>query len=250
MMVKTSDKLLTEKFEGPRYAIVAWARGHEVLYYREFGSYQGEWFMLSFCKGEYYLWKGSFGSCSGCDDFEADISYSDRDTLTLANTNVKGFVEKYLPFIEIPSGTLVKLVVKGAEAVSHIMPANINDDYGEFKMSDVLKDVCLLVKLKENMHVSVKDIIEVPDQEVKQAALKLYGYEKFCKDADAKVLDEDKKKGNKLLGVEEVKLLSLKDTSTSRIYLLRVPPEINSIAEGLAWTFAMPIDEYDPLIET
>lgn len=244
MTVKTSAKSLTETFSGSSYDIVAWARGHDVLYYRQFGSYQGEWFMLSFCKDEYYLWKGNFGSCSGCDDLQASL-----ETTNLTRAGATEFASRYVPFIEIPSHTFTKLVVKGVEAVNHIMPANINDDYSGFKMDGVLKDVCLLVKLKEKIPVSVKDIMEVVDQEVKQNALKAYGYEKFCKDAKAKTLDKDKK-GNSLLGIEDIKLVSLKDSSTDRMYLLRVPPTVNTLKAGVAWTFNMAPEDYEPVVET
>ena len=78
--------------------------------------------------------------------------------------------------------------------------------------------------------------------------MKSYGYEKFVKDSGAKILD--KHKDCALIGIEDIKLLSLKDSSTDRKYLLRVPPEINTYKEGVAWTFGLNADDYKPVIET
>lgn len=51
------------------------AAGAKVLDYEAFGSYQGDWFALVDHKGEVGFVHGAYGSCSGCDAFEADISY-------------------------------------------------------------------------------------------------------------------------------------------------------------------------------
>ena len=37
---------------------------------------------------------------------------------------------------------------------------------------------------------------------------------------------------------------------TSKKYMLRVPPEIQSAREAIAWTFSLKPEEYTPLLET
>lgn len=240
-----SAKLPTEKFDGPRYTLVAWCRGHEVLFYREFGSYQGEWAMISYCNEEYYVWKGSYGSCSGCDLYEAEMSGDE----IFADEKTRKFAEDYAPFLEVPARTMRALAAQGWEAVGRILPANIRaESLDGYDWDSLAKDVTLSAKLKEALPLSLADVLEASDQELKQRALKLYGYERFCADADAKVLDDAGE--NRLLAIGDIKLLSLKDSSTPRHYLLRVPDTIKSVHEGVAWTFDVPSNLYAPLIET
>jgi len=51
------------------------ATGAKVWAFQEFGSYQGEWLALVEYKNIFGWIKGSYGSCSGCDAFEAEFGY-------------------------------------------------------------------------------------------------------------------------------------------------------------------------------
>jgi hypothetical protein len=53
------------------------AAGATVVAFQEFGSYQGTW-MARLADGRFVT--GSYGSCSGCDAFEAEFGYSERET--------------------------------------------------------------------------------------------------------------------------------------------------------------------------
>lgn len=53
------------------------AAGAKVLESKYFGSYQGDWLALVDYKGQRGFVHGSYGSCSGCDAFEAEFGYSD-----------------------------------------------------------------------------------------------------------------------------------------------------------------------------
>ena len=57
------------------YESALWATGVKVLAFAEFGSYQGNWWAhVEFPNGERYFIEGSYGSCSGCDSFQAEFS--------------------------------------------------------------------------------------------------------------------------------------------------------------------------------
>ena len=49
------------------------AAGANVLAYEEFGSYQGDWLAKVSYQGETFWLRDYYGSCTGCDAFEADI---------------------------------------------------------------------------------------------------------------------------------------------------------------------------------
>src|SRR5574340_1404036 len=51
------------------------AAGAEVVAFEQFGSYQGAWRAKVRYKGETGWVQGSYGSCSGCDAFEAEFGW-------------------------------------------------------------------------------------------------------------------------------------------------------------------------------
>jgi hypothetical protein len=55
------------------------AAGAEIIVFREFGSYQGDWWAMVRYNGERGWVNGSYGSCSGCDAFEAEFGYVDQE---------------------------------------------------------------------------------------------------------------------------------------------------------------------------
>lgn len=57
----------------PSYSGALEAAGAKVLAYSEFGSYQGDWFALVEYQGQTGWVLGSYGSCSGCDAFQAEF---------------------------------------------------------------------------------------------------------------------------------------------------------------------------------
>lgn len=56
------------------------AAGAKVLQFESFGSYQGEWWAKVEYQGKTGWINGSYGSCSGCDSFEAEFGYSDMES--------------------------------------------------------------------------------------------------------------------------------------------------------------------------
>ncbi len=53
------------------------AAGCKILAFEEFGSYQGTWLAFVEYKGQKGIVEGSYGSCSGCDAFEAEFGLSE-----------------------------------------------------------------------------------------------------------------------------------------------------------------------------
>lgn len=48
--------------------------GAKILEYKEFGSYQGDWYAILIYNEKTLLIGGGYGSCSGCDSFQSDFS--------------------------------------------------------------------------------------------------------------------------------------------------------------------------------
>lgn len=54
------------------------AAGAEVLVFEQFGSYQGDWLARVLYEGQELYINGSYGSCSGCDAFEAEFGFDEQ----------------------------------------------------------------------------------------------------------------------------------------------------------------------------
>jgi hypothetical protein len=53
------------------------AAGAEVLAYKEFGSYQGDWWAKVKFNDQVVWIHGSYGSCSGCDAFQGEFGWDE-----------------------------------------------------------------------------------------------------------------------------------------------------------------------------
>lgn len=102
------------------------------------------------------------------------------------------------------------------------------------------------------------DILAERNAEVRRVMIERVGFEKFAREVKAQVLDSDTDRGGerKLLRIplendEPIVLVSLICPSTSRQYLVRVPPDTKTCHQAVAWTAGF--DEpaaYAPLQET
>ena len=126
---------MEEYYKGNGYEIIAWANDQEIVLFESFGSYQGEWIMISKDAENYYVYKDWFGSCSGCDDYERRFGYSNKIT----KKEAKEFADIYRPFVVIPIELFEQLAKE--KQIRRVFPANINDKYSEIKMEDVIKNI-------------------------------------------------------------------------------------------------------------
>jgi hypothetical protein len=55
------------------------AAGATIHQFKDFGSYQGEWFALVTYNGDTGWIQGSFGSCSHCDAFEGEFGWDEHE---------------------------------------------------------------------------------------------------------------------------------------------------------------------------
>lgn len=102
------------------------------------------------------------------------------------------------------------------------------------------------------------EVVEEPNAEVRRVLLERMGLERFFAEANATVLDRDRDAGGlrrlvrvHLPGDEDLVCLAVACPSTSRQYLLRVPPSMTSCHQAAAWMagFDDPAD-YRPIQET
>ena len=81
-----------------------------------------------------------------------------------------------------------------------------------------------------------------------------YGYEKLVAELKGIIIHTDGE--YQLIKIdwhkreEPIKLVKVKDPSTDKIYLLRVPLEMKTCKEAISWTFGLSAKDYNPIKET
>lgn len=108
------------------------------------------------------------------------------------------------------------------------------------------------------------EILNIPNAEVRRCMVELIGYENFIKRAKPTVLDRDEKTGAVLYKVDMpdddrneplvvikvidgTSLTDSKGKTYRKEYFLRVPPQMKTCSEAVAWTFNMDQKEYQKI---
>jgi hypothetical protein len=106
--------------------------------------------------------------------------------------------------------------------------------------------------------LTAQQALAEPNAEVRRVMVERIGLERFFREAAPEILDSDNDAGGarrllriNVVGDEAYVALEVHDTSTRRMYLLRVPPNMDSCRQAAAWVagFDNP-DDYAPLVET
>lgn len=106
--------------------------------------------------------------------------------------------------------------------------------------------------------IAIDDILTEPNAERRRVLLERYGFERFMNAANTVVLDHDKDKGGdrrllmcQMNGEESLVCLQVKCPSTAAVYILRVPPEMQTCRQAAAWIAGFDeVEDYAPLVET
>ena len=99
-----------------------------------------------------------------------------------------------------------------------------------------------------------QEITKISNATLRREALNFYGVEKFFKNMKTQKIHQDGK--NELLtlrwhgGETPITMVKVIDSTTKDVYLLRVPPDMKTVRQAIAWTFHMKEKEYHPVKET
>ena len=102
--------------------------------------------------------------------------------------------------------------------------------------------------------LTARDIITIQNATIRQFFLEEFGYERFLQQMPHIIIERDGEQEliciNWHAGEEPIYLVKVKCPSVGVFYTLRVPPEMNTVKEAIAWTFGLNKIEYKPEIET
>lgn len=100
--------------------------------------------------------------------------------------------------------------------------------------------------------LDAKEVFHIRNQEIRRYIMKRIGYETIKEDVEATVIHQDGTSELLEISFGDIKerYVKVKDSSTEREYLLYVPNNIKRCREGIAWTFGLQENEYNPIIES
>lgn len=136
--------------------------------------------------------------------------------------------------------------------------------YRNWDPAGKLTDKCIYVRgvrISGELHnhilngtLTAKKILGITNTAVRRICLEELGYARFLSQVPHEILD--KADENELVKIdwhkreEPIFLVKVKCPSTGAFYALRVPPEVKTVKEAVAWTFGVNKDEYRPVAET
>jgi hypothetical protein len=131
-------------------------------------------------------------------------------------------------------------------------------EYGNYVDKDWNKQLFdnverIYLALKSPNKLTASQVLEEKNAEVRRVLIEKIGFERFVDLAKPEIIDKStigELLKIKLQGDEDIVLLSVKDASTDRNYLLRVPPNMKTALQAKAWTFGFKENEFNPIVET
>lgn len=146
------------------YAIDGWAWS-----YKAYGSYQGDYIAIIEKRNKILIYKGYYGSCSGCDWFESnmyDYDHEDDKTKTISDKEIKEYVADLDIFLEIPKSDLPD----SYEDFVSLLPANTRNEYEHREKQEYFSDDDVSLKniyeqMKERVEINNLDYLEFKSRE-------------------------------------------------------------------------------------
>ncbi|MBF0618705.1 MAG: hypothetical protein HQL19_00900 [Candidatus Omnitrophica bacterium] len=132
------------------------------------------------------------------------------------------------------------------------------DDQGKFKCQSLfLADQLASKDLNDSIErtpINAGHVMAAQNAEIRRIFLQELGYERFLAQAPYEVIHKDGPQalvriGSSLPDEEPIALVKVCCPSTGAFYVLRVPPEMQTVREAVAWTFGLSESEYQPTQE-
>lgn len=106
--------------------------------------------------------------------------------------------------------------------------------------------------------ITIQQINKEINTEVRRVMLEKYGFAKYLKNSNARLMDEDEfgklwrvpVPNDEDLVMVEVLNSTPEPDGTIKTYFLRVPPDTSTCHGGIAWTFGLERQMYDPTFQS
>lgn len=106
--------------------------------------------------------------------------------------------------------------------------------------------------------ITVFGIDMEPNAELRRVMIEIFGRERYLFQSGAVLVDSDESgvlyrkelSNDEPLVIVQVTNSTAEPDGTFKKYFLRVPPEMETVKEAVAWTFSMNSNEYEPVVQT
>lgn len=112
--------------------------------------------------------------------------------------------------------------------------------------------------------LTVRQIEQETNQEIRRIMIERFGQERFIKESGAAIIHQDRDPQNgdlrrlyrkEVNGDEPIVMVAVKNSTPEpdgsiKDYFIRVPPDMETTQQALAWTFGMKASEYIPQVQT
>ena len=134
---------MTKIPEHESYEIYAYMDGSKPLVFEKYGYYTGDWALAYIKNNKLRLLIGNYGSCSGCDSYEAYTAFEENtyEALQELCKDRAGVTEEYTLDLPTNYAIILKTIIKDSGKY-----ASYSDiDYGDFakQVSEALKKLKL-----------------------------------------------------------------------------------------------------------
>lgn len=121
--------------------VISKGKEQKSIFYKEYGSFTGDFLLITENGNQVFIYKGSYGSCAGCDELENFQNYLGEDFWT--EKKIEEFSKDYEPFLVCDKETFLRCLKEGT--INSILPANtrlnFEEDYIDISDSKVWADV-------------------------------------------------------------------------------------------------------------
>lgn len=195
----------------------------------------------------YFIYRGSYGSCSGCDALQAEFGYSDYDENDPATrARIDKFVADYPPFLEMKPEAALGVAKRSGNLLA-VLPRNRREWLGEMPHETLGRQLALVVKAEEGA-ISADEILDLDNMERRREAFEKFGAERFAYESQSELLDQEGDDELRMIKRDNPEdpfvFLFLKDASTDRRYILRVAPHHGSVHAARAASFGIPPERF------
>lgn len=133
---------------------------------------------------------------------------------------------------------------------------SFEDGWEIYALNGIVVDKRLIM---EPHTISMDEIEKEDNLELRRILISRFGEERFITESGAKVRDEDPGFGilyvKNMPGDEPIAMVKVTNSTACpdgsfKSYFIRVPPEISTARQAVAWTFSMDESEYEPQVES
>ena len=114
-----------------------------------------------------------------------------------------------------------------------------------------LQDYLLFLKADK---LTAREILSCRNVEIRTLLLNEFGHERLIKELKGIIIHQegDSQLIKLDLGsiTEPIRVIKVRDSTTNKYYILRVPPTVKTCRQAIAWTFGLEENEYYPIKET